>query len=253
MLPYYETGSPKYLKVKYTVKILSKVLFMSLFSIVFLIFPHLLHVRLHLSLILPCSVFLGIVMYFKFSVLTGFLGKAKNGKEKPVAQWRILRPDEIDILEEKIDINLKDIYTYFGKNKKDWFSFKANFLEIHRKFLLYSSKSMHRIQIFDLIYYRILVLLVPVYKSVLIAAFFLFYLYMLLFILLTGTHSVPIDNLKNVAEALLIALLLSTIICGFKVILTPFFLKNFRRQFSFFLESAGRTEEWVALLNKKFS
>jgi hypothetical protein len=257
MVPYYETGNPKYLKLKYTGKIIGKILSTSFLAGVILILPYILHEELDFSLLIPCAIFLVIVTYFKFNVLVGLLWKAKkkkkvsqgdekddkkDGTERKGVDWRVLRPDEVDMLAEKIELDLNDIYDYCGKNQEAWLSFKAKILEIQQKMLLYCAKSMRRIKSFELVYYRMLILFVPVYKSVLVVAAFLFYLYMFLFILIADTHSVPLHSLITVAEALLIAILISTIICAFQLILTPYFVENFKKQLSRFAAFADRAK-----------
>jgi nitrogen fixation-related uncharacterized protein len=254
MLPYYETDNPNYLKVKYTAKILCKISFMSILAGALLISPYILRAKLDLSLIIPCSVFLGFVLFFKFNALTGFLWKAKKNKKKDRDQtenkWRILRPDEVDLLSESVKMSLKEIYTYCGKNKKDWLSFRANLVEIHRKLIRYRTKSMCGISTFDLIYYRMLVLFAPMCKSVLTALVSSCYLYISAVILFTDTHAVPVDSLRNIVDALLFAIFISTVICCFKLLSAPSFVKNFGKQLSCFTELSDKTGDQIKSLNK---
>ncbi|CAK8713054.1 hypothetical protein KKHLCK_02085 [Candidatus Electrothrix laxa] len=256
MIPYYKTASTGTLKAKYTAKIVGKIFLTSLLAAGVLILPYILRTYLELDLIVPCTAVLILLLYLNLPRILKLFSKTRGKGEKSPQQstmhWRILAQNEVEQLKEQIQEGLQALFTSCAGNKENWLRFKAKICEVQRKQMLYSAQPMHNIRSTDLLYYRLLSLFLPLYKTSLIGVVFFLYAYILLYLLITGTHVLPVYRLKNIVDCLLFAAFVASLVCGLKLLLTCQAAHNFKQQLTFFSDSFRKTEERINTLNKRY-
>ncbi len=255
IIPYYRTAFTGTLKVKYTAKIVGKLLLISLFAAGVLILPYSLRTYLKIDLIIPCTAVLVLLLYRNLPralrLFARTRGKGGEESRKSKAQWRILSQKEVEQLTQQISEGFQALFTSCAGSKKNWLRFKKRIFEVQRKQMLYSAQSMQSIRSADLLYYRFLSLFLPSYKASLTGVAFLLYAYILVYLLITGIHSLPVHRLKNIVDFLLFAGVISSFLCLFQLITTFHFFRNFKQQFEFFQESAQETENRIKALVKR--
>jgi hypothetical protein len=255
IIPYYSSNLTKRFKVKYTVKFIAQLVMPSLLAAGIFILPALLHNHLELDLLIPCAVFLFLVASSLLPKVINMLSsKWKQDKREscygPV-QWRILSLDEVEQLKEKITERFQAIFTVCVKDRKKWLHYRDRIHAIQRKQTLYSGQSMYDLNMGDILYYRALSVVLPLYKRTLAGLAVLLYAYTLTSLLINGMHSLPVDSLKNALDCLLLAVFLSCFLCFFQLFLSGQFLHNFKTQLAFFTQSSQQVKERIASLNNQ--
>ncbi|MDU9048375.1 MAG: hypothetical protein Q3M30_05965 [Candidatus Electrothrix sp. Rat3] len=255
IIPYYKTALTGTLKAKYTAKIIVKILLVSLLAAGVLILPCIFYTYLKVDLIVPCAAVLILLLYLNLpSVLRLFAkmrGKGEKDRQQGPVQWRILSQKEVEQLKQKITEEFQALFTACARSKENWLRFRERILEVQRKQMLYSAQSMHDIRSTDLLYYRFLSLFLTLYKICLTGVALLLYAYILVYLLITGTHILPVYRLKNIVDCLLFAGVISFFLCLFQLIIRSQFLQNFKQQLAFFHESAQETENRIKALMKR--
>ena len=255
IIPYYRTAFTGTLKVKYTAKIVGKLLLISLFAAGVLILPYSLRTYLKIDLIIPCTAVLVLLLYRNLPRALRLFARTrgKGGKNPGRARRNggFFRKKRLNSSRSRSAKDFRLSSPLVPGVKKNWLRFKKRIFEVQRKQMLYSAQSMQSIRSADLLYYRFLSLFLPSYKASLTGVAFLLYAYILVYLLITGIHSLPVHRLKNIVDFLLFAGVISSFLCLFQLITTFHFFRNFKQQFEFFQESAQETENRIKALVKR--
>ncbi|MGB5686049.1 MAG: hypothetical protein WBM35_09565, partial [Candidatus Electrothrix sp.] len=243
------------LKAKYTAKVIGKILLISFLAAGVLILPYILRTYLDIDLIVPCAAVLVLLLYLNLPralrLFAKMRGKGEKSPQQSTVQWRILSQKEVEQLKQQISEGLQALLTSCARNKENWLLFRKRILEVQRKQMLYSAQPMHDIRSTDLLHYRFLSLFLPLYKASLSGIALLLYAYILVYLLITGIHVLPVHRLKNIVDFLLFAGVLSFFLCLFQLIITSQFLQNFKQQLTFFHDSGQETEKRIKALLKR--
>ncbi len=255
VIPYYTSNLTGRFKIKYAVKFIKNLFVPSLLATGVFILPAFLYTYLELNLVIPCAAFLLLFLLYSLPKMVSMLIKKRKYRKKKSSydaiQWRILSVNEVEHLKERITERFQAIFTVCARNRKKWLHYRERILAIQRKQVLYSGQSMHELSMGDLLYYRTLSLILPLYKMSLAGLAFLLYAYTLAYLLITDTHILPVYQLGNVVDCLLLAAFLSFFLCFLQLFLSAQFLQNFKEQLVFFKQSSQQVKERIAFLDKQ--
>ncbi|MCI5144610.1 MAG: hypothetical protein D3923_03575 [Candidatus Electrothrix sp. AR3] len=236
-------------KFKYAIKFLGKLIFISLFTGLVLILPYILTLEFNLNLKIPIGIFFTFVFLSQLDALLTWLRMPtviRRKEKKKVKQGKILRPDEVDKLAAKRERGLEGLYRYCEKNKENWDTCKAELAELYAIMGQYCSEPIRKIESFDLLYYRLLKLFDSVYTTILLIISSLMYAYILFF------DALPVEQPRDIAEVLLVAFVITSLICCLKLLAFPYTVESFKKQVTYFVGFHEKTKIYINTLDKRY-